>query len=301
MLERNRRTILTIAGVATLTFATVGIFSSLTWHSAALENEATNRSNIHRQNAHNRIEWVCPTAISQIDCIAETNQAARENEREEQDLAAQKITAWWTKVMGIAALIGMALSAVGVWLIKTTFDETRRGNEIAAAAAGSEYGASFDIIGGHVRIEAGMIFVRFRVKNTGKSPAHRVAIAGKYTAFEDAISTKGSTVSDVTNENTASFFSASSIMPDTEFSSLNNVWSGTMLGGKSKAETVEGFFRNGKNPVIAFDLVLSWATAFSANNKIGVKFSALEMKFRGEGGNKHGEHVIRDFSYYLVK
>lgn len=134
MLKRNWRAILTIVGITALTFAAIGLFSALTWHSTALENEATNRSNIHRQYAHDRIEWVCPTLISPPDCIAEANQATRENEREEQDLAAQKITAWWTKVMGIAALIGMALSAVGVWLVKTTFDETRKSNEITKAA-----------------------------------------------------------------------------------------------------------------------------------------------------------------------
>jgi hypothetical protein len=34
--------------------------------------------------------------------------------------------------MAAAAVIGIALSAVGVWLVKTTFDETRKANEIAS-------------------------------------------------------------------------------------------------------------------------------------------------------------------------
>lgn len=37
--------------------------------------------------------------------------------------------------MGIAALIGMALSAVGIFLVYTTFNETRKANEIAADTA----------------------------------------------------------------------------------------------------------------------------------------------------------------------
>lgn len=132
MLKRNRHAILKNVGIAALTLAAIGLFSAMTWHSTALENEATNRSNIHRQYAHDRIGSVCLTSIAPSDCIAEANQSARENEREEQDLAAQKITAWWTKVMSIAALIGIAVSAAGVYLVKTTFDETRKANDLSA-------------------------------------------------------------------------------------------------------------------------------------------------------------------------
>jgi hypothetical protein len=107
-----------------------GTYANLAAQSDALEQEAANRSSEYRQNAKNRIERVCATALSKPDCVAEAYQSAREQERMEQDLAAQKVTAWWTKVMGLAALIGMALSAIGVWLVKTTFDETRKANEI---------------------------------------------------------------------------------------------------------------------------------------------------------------------------
>ena len=72
-----------------------------------------------------------PTVLADPDCEAKAEEAKREGQRKEQDLAAQNITAWWTKIMGIAALIGMALSAVGVWLVKTTFDETRKANDIS--------------------------------------------------------------------------------------------------------------------------------------------------------------------------
>jgi hypothetical protein len=137
MLRGRRRNIIKAAGLAALILGAYVLFSLLTQQSASLENEAAYRSDIHRENADYRIVWVCKTAPSQETCISESRQAARENEREEQDLAAQKITAWWTKVMGIAALIGMGLSAVGVWLVKTTFDETKESNRIARQAAKS--------------------------------------------------------------------------------------------------------------------------------------------------------------------
>jgi hypothetical protein len=43
----------------------------------------------------------------QANCIAEATNKARENERAEQDLVAQRITAVWTFLMGSAAIVGM--------------------------------------------------------------------------------------------------------------------------------------------------------------------------------------------------
>jgi hypothetical protein len=48
------------------------------------------------------------------------------NERDEADLVAQRKSALWTSITGLCALIGMGLSAIGVWLVWTTFRETRR-------------------------------------------------------------------------------------------------------------------------------------------------------------------------------
>ncbi len=128
-----------IAGLALLLFAAYGLFSVLSWHSAAFENDAANRSDIHRQNANDRIVSICPATPTETDCISQAQQAARANERDEQDLAAQKVTAWWTKIMGISALIGMALSGVGVWWVKSTFDEARDSNKIAKRALELEH------------------------------------------------------------------------------------------------------------------------------------------------------------------
>jgi hypothetical protein len=123
-----------VAGLATLAVLAIFGLRQLQAYGDELEQYAAYRSDVHRQNAEYRIERVCPTAPSKVDCINEARQTKRENQREEQDLAAQKVTAWWTQVMGIAALIGMGLSAVGVWLVKTTFDETRKSNAIAQRA-----------------------------------------------------------------------------------------------------------------------------------------------------------------------
>ena len=55
----------------------------------------------------------------------------RDKQREYEDLVSQRKSALWAMIMGVAALAGMALSVVGVVLVWTTFNETRRANEIA--------------------------------------------------------------------------------------------------------------------------------------------------------------------------
>jgi hypothetical protein len=55
----------------------------------------------------------------------------REYEHEQADLVAQQTGALWTTLMGLAAILGMGLSVVGVYLVWTTFKETRKANELA--------------------------------------------------------------------------------------------------------------------------------------------------------------------------
>lgn len=74
--------------------------------------------------------------LSKLDeCLAdaerEYRQKRNDNRREYADLVAQQRSALWTAIMGVAALIGMALSAIGVWLVYTTFRETQRSAQIA--------------------------------------------------------------------------------------------------------------------------------------------------------------------------
>jgi hypothetical protein len=55
----------------------------------------------------------------------------RDYEHEQADLVAQRTAALWTAIMGFAAVIGMGLSVLGVYLVWTTFRETKKANEIA--------------------------------------------------------------------------------------------------------------------------------------------------------------------------
>lgn len=71
------------------------------------------------------------------DAKAEYNQKRADNRREYDDLVAQQKSALWTGIMGVAALTGMVLSVVGIYLVYTTFRETKLANVIARQAAAS--------------------------------------------------------------------------------------------------------------------------------------------------------------------
>ena len=127
-----RSVIAAIAGLA-IVAALFFLIRDLSTVDSAYRNSAADASVKYQSDTSAYIKKRCftPTGLREEDCAAKAREAEREGQRKEQDLAAQNITAWWTKVMGIAALIGMTLSAVGVWLVKTTFDETRKATKTA--------------------------------------------------------------------------------------------------------------------------------------------------------------------------
>ncbi|MBK6491889.1 MAG: hypothetical protein IPF97_09430 [Sphingomonadales bacterium] len=252
------------------------MYATLSWHSTALENEATQRTEIHRQNAEDRIKWVCGSSITSPDCIAEARQSQRENEREEQDLAAQKVTAWWTKIMGVAALIGMGLSAVGVWLVKTTFDETRRSNEIALASAAHQFSADLKVESAQIDIMDSAVMLDMTIINSGSTVAHNVKVNGSFVVYAEKegqfLPQSGPDVK--SRKATANL---NSLTIGTSENSNCLIWfdeRDTVLLGKQVLEC----FREGKNALLQANLIVSWEDIFGQVRSVGARFSIAELK-----------------------
>lgn len=134
MLRGYRSILAALAGLGATT-AFVLVILDLASVSRSIQQQAAHRADIYQQDARADKDRRClrlPFPAGD-ECARQADQTARENQRVELDLSAQQVTAWWTQVMGMAALIGMALSAIGVWLVWTTFREARR-----AANAGFE-------------------------------------------------------------------------------------------------------------------------------------------------------------------
>lgn len=76
----------------------------------------------------------CSQAPSFEVCANEIKRKARADLRSEYDLSSQRTMSYWTAVMGGMAVIGIGLSAVGVFLIWRTWEATREASAAGIAA-----------------------------------------------------------------------------------------------------------------------------------------------------------------------
>lgn len=180
MLRGNRGIVAAVVGLAAA-FGVYFLVADLSSVSRQTQNEATDRANEYGKDAGSYIERRCvrlPLPAGE-DCASKADQTARENQRVELDLAAQQISAWWTQVMGVAALIGMGLSAVGVWLVWTTFRETKEANIIARDTAQYQSRAYLAVSDFQVLWEP-KPNVTFTVSNKGITPARQIDIYAEF-------------------------------------------------------------------------------------------------------------------------
>lgn len=82
-----------------------------------------------RQNALVKIRASCAVEKSPDMCRTAALAAARAEQREEYDLYSQRTMALWTAIMAFVAIIGAALSAIGIYLVWRTWDATREAAE----------------------------------------------------------------------------------------------------------------------------------------------------------------------------
>lgn len=105
------------------------------------EQEATQAAAEYARYASDEASQACGvlTGSKQLECMAQSQRKhelqSADKRREYDDLVAQQTSALWTSIMGIAAITGMLLSVVGVWLVYATFRETRRTADEARRSA----------------------------------------------------------------------------------------------------------------------------------------------------------------------
>lgn len=174
-----------IVGAIAIIVSAAAIWA-LSLKSTGYEREAVDRSYNYARNTPSQISRDCrgSVGVDPLKCIDQTIDTARENQRKEQNLAAQQVTAWWTAVMGGAAVFGVILSAFGVFLVYRTFRATREGNEISRQAMMAENRAWVEICpdftkGDLVYTETGefRLNTKFTYKNIGKTVALNVGFS----------------------------------------------------------------------------------------------------------------------------
>jgi hypothetical protein len=118
-------------------FAGAWIYNDASALEQFYEHRAEQNAKAYRDTARIHAERACATLIGPklFECVHDQYHAARQREHDEYDLQAQLVSATWTKAMGLAALIGMAVGILGVGLVYATFNATREANTIALAEA----------------------------------------------------------------------------------------------------------------------------------------------------------------------
>lgn len=135
---RKRKTRLIVGGViAAATIALFGLVAVGLFSQAGYQQYAERHSREHADYAGEKARQTCATVpvVELPNCVSKAHTEAKleqaSYEHDQADLVAQRKAALWAEMMGIAALLGMGLSAVGVALVWITFRETRRQANLA--------------------------------------------------------------------------------------------------------------------------------------------------------------------------
>ncbi|OYW49027.1 MAG: hypothetical protein B7Y36_13325 [Novosphingobium sp. 28-62-57] len=134
--RRNKPKIGLIAAILATVVLTASVIVWGQSKSAEYQRRAYDETRHHAENTRQEIRQSCGVIALRKpnECATKKTEEHRAYERDEQDLVAQKQSALWAFIMGASAVVGMGLSAVGVALVWTTFNATKKANQIAQTA-----------------------------------------------------------------------------------------------------------------------------------------------------------------------
>lgn len=119
-------------GILLLGFLIYGFVEQVGYNQYS-QAQAANYARYAAEEQKNACVGIAPAKLAECRAKAQAEYDLKANagDRDYSDLIAQRKSALWGMIMGIAALIGMVLSVIGVILVKRTFDETQRTNRLA--------------------------------------------------------------------------------------------------------------------------------------------------------------------------
>lgn len=143
------------------------LLSLATQEEASVNKEFQAKASAYANRAKVGIERRCRALPPQshFQCVREENQAARDGRHNESDLKAQRLTAIWTRYMGIAAIAGTGFGIIGIALILATFRENKR----AADTAQNNFAAYQHAERGFVHIDGAKVIDAMGLQESGPS------------------------------------------------------------------------------------------------------------------------------------
>jgi len=121
-----------IVGALLISLIVVGIGGV---QQAIYYENASRRAAGYTRQAEEQIDAECRVVDTHTQCARNIKQTARENQRDEYDLYSQETMAVWTTVLGVFGVLGVGMTPVGIYLVWTTFRETKRTADEARRSA----------------------------------------------------------------------------------------------------------------------------------------------------------------------
>ncbi|XAP78483.1 hypothetical protein ABC955_01510 [Citromicrobium bathyomarinum] len=187
------------AGLAVAALASL-LFGGGLWYWANTEEThyqiaAERDAQYEADAARKRVQLECAVSeIPRAECNERIQYEAQEAQERTRDLEAQQSMSVWTKAMGIAAVIGMAVGIFGLGLIFFTFRETRRAadagfraNEIASENAQRDGRAYMVVNRYYWNVENDVYQFGAEWMNVGKSPTRKMRTYISYYLSDDPL------------------------------------------------------------------------------------------------------------------
>ena len=166
------------------------------------ERRAHDAATEYARYAQAEIEDTCrrKSEPERSDCARDAIASARQAQTQAHDLYAQQTVALWTTVMSVAAIIGVLLSTIGIYLIYATFQQTVRGARWAGVGARHSHRALTHMrrvadseLRPYLFVEkvefeertGGWHQVTVWFKNFGKIPARRISVISRCYVADD--------------------------------------------------------------------------------------------------------------------
>lgn len=148
--------------------------------SAHYQRQADANNEKYASYTREKVAKICVgvSRLEAVKCLHDARDAQREYRYSQLDLVAQRQSALWAYIMAAAAVIGMGLSVIGVWLVWTTFRATKEANVIASE---SERPWLELVVGDEIEAKGGdgrsspSVSLSITLKNHGGVPAVRVS------------------------------------------------------------------------------------------------------------------------------
>ena len=166
------------AAIVVLGLIAIGLF-----HQHGYQQYAADHTAEYAKYAEQKAGEACRGVAAEqlVHCFSEARVEAelekQSYEHDQADLVAQRKAALWAEMMGGAAVVGMGLSIVGVFLVWITFVATREGNKITERIGEAQTRCYLRVTNVRVKIWKGSVpEIYCTIKNSGNSPARSLKI-----------------------------------------------------------------------------------------------------------------------------